>query len=167
MKVIYLIGIVFILFLIGCSSTYKVSDFPSKEKFYDDFNKSINNKTAKVILYNDSSFSITGNIKIASDSLSFLNSGKDNIANMPLERVKMIRVKYAGNKTLTGLWIGASFSVLAGLVYILANNQGGGNESPAHISVLPASFGFAGIGGIVGAIIGTFLDKTYVYQFSP
>ena len=45
-----------LLLFIGCSSTYKVNDFPSKEKFYEEFNNSFEDREAKVTLVNDSSF---------------------------------------------------------------------------------------------------------------
>lgn len=56
MKNIYLFGILFILFFTGCSSTYKVTNFPSKDKFYEDFNETFKEREAKVTLVNDSSF---------------------------------------------------------------------------------------------------------------
>jgi hypothetical protein len=64
MKIFYLYISVFSLFLIGCSSTYKVSDFSSRYKFYDNFNESANDKTLKVILRNDSSFTAESGAQI-------------------------------------------------------------------------------------------------------
>ena len=69
MKIFYLITAVFLLSLIGCSSTYKVSDFSSKDKFYEDFNNLARNKSVKVTLLNDSSFSINSGAAIQNDSL--------------------------------------------------------------------------------------------------
>ena len=37
MKIIYIISSIFFLILTGCYSTYKVSDFSSRDKFYEDF----------------------------------------------------------------------------------------------------------------------------------
>ena len=56
MKNIYFAGaFIFILFT-GCSSTYTVTDFGTKEKFYEEFNDTFTEREAKVILTNDSSF---------------------------------------------------------------------------------------------------------------
>ena len=55
MRILILIPI-FMIFLIGCSSTYKISDFSSPEKFYKDFNKSADGKILKITLHDDSSF---------------------------------------------------------------------------------------------------------------
>jgi hypothetical protein len=38
----------------GCYSNYTVQDFPSKEKFYEDFNNSVKNREIKVAFTNDS-----------------------------------------------------------------------------------------------------------------
>ncbi len=69
MKNIYLFGILFILFFTGCSSTYKVTDFPAREKFYEDFNETFKDREAKVILTNDSSFIAPNGIEIKNDTL--------------------------------------------------------------------------------------------------
>ncbi|MFA6597241.1 MAG: hypothetical protein WCS69_05930 [Ignavibacteriaceae bacterium] len=44
----------FLITFVGCSSTYRISDSPSKEKFYDEFNNSFKTKETKVTLINDS-----------------------------------------------------------------------------------------------------------------
>jgi len=69
MKILYLISISIFLLFIGCSSTYRVSDFSSMYNFYDDFNNFAKNKTVKVTLTNDSSFNINDSAKIENDSL--------------------------------------------------------------------------------------------------
>ena len=55
--------------LIGCSSTYKVSDFPSRDKFYEDFNNSASDKSLKIILNNDSTITVENGAVISNDSL--------------------------------------------------------------------------------------------------
>ncbi|MGA7721954.1 MAG: hypothetical protein WCA84_12370 [Ignavibacteriaceae bacterium] len=69
MKIFYLLISVLSLLLIGCSSTYKVSDFPSRDKFYEDFNKSASDKSLKIILDNDSTISADDGARISNDSL--------------------------------------------------------------------------------------------------
>ena len=74
MKIIYLISSIFLLILTGCYSTYKVSDFSSRDKFYEDFNKSANDKAVKVTLSNDSSFFMSNGAAIENDTLCSLHS---------------------------------------------------------------------------------------------
>ena len=84
MRIIYLISSIFLLTLTGCSTTYKVTDFSSRDKFYKDFNNFARNKNVKVTLSNDSSFSLTNSAEIANDTLYYLgkeiNSGNKRIA---------------------------------------------------------------------------------------
>lgn len=160
MRYIYLIFAGISLFIIGCSSTYSVGDFPSKEKFYENFNKSI-----KVILVNDSSYIIDKNVKISNDSLVLLNPDQSVENNIALGKVKKISSINKGNKTLTGLWIGASIGFLISLPAIAMNNSDGNHGSTQPL--FPASLVYTASGGIIGIAIGSFLDKTYIYQFNP
>ncbi|MHB9013225.1 MAG: hypothetical protein ACYC49_13510 [Ignavibacteriaceae bacterium] len=74
MRIIYLISSIFLLILTGCYSAYKVSDFSSRDKFYEDFNKSANDKAVKVTLSNDSSFFVSNGAVIVNDTLCSLHS---------------------------------------------------------------------------------------------
>ncbi|MGA7721951.1 MAG: hypothetical protein WCA84_12355 [Ignavibacteriaceae bacterium] len=69
MKIFYLLIPVLPLLLIGCSSTYNVADFPSKDKFYADFNKSASDKSLKIIMNNDSTINAGNGALISNDSL--------------------------------------------------------------------------------------------------
>ena len=70
MKSIYYLIIVFIsLVILGCSSTYTIKDFSSKEKFYDDFNNSAKYKNIEVQFVNDSSLTIDNGAIIIRDTL--------------------------------------------------------------------------------------------------
>ena len=69
MKLFYLsIPVVFLIF-IGCSSTYNAAEYPSIKKYYDDFNKSVEDNTLKVTLINDTSLVIPEGAKIKNDSI--------------------------------------------------------------------------------------------------
>ena len=68
MKIVYLITTILSIIFIGCSSTYTVSDFSSKEKFYNDFNNFASDKNLEVKLVNDSSITV-GNGFIMRDTL--------------------------------------------------------------------------------------------------
>jgi hypothetical protein len=69
MKILILITAVFALFLTGCSSTYKVSDFSSKDKFYEVYNKFAKDRNVEVNLINDSTFTASEGTKILNDTL--------------------------------------------------------------------------------------------------
>jgi len=57
------------IFFVGCASTFRVSDFSSKEKFYDEFNSSFKRKEVKFTLLNDSSFTASDGAEIINDTL--------------------------------------------------------------------------------------------------
>jgi hypothetical protein len=94
----YFFVVVFVsLFIIGCSSTYRISNFSSKEKFYEDFNKTAKDKNVKITLINDSSFSFN-NAQIINDSIYSIE--EDNIAiNIKVDTSYIKEMSY--NKFLT------------------------------------------------------------------
>ena len=69
MKNIYGLFFLLALLLMGCSSTYTIKDFPSKERFYEDFNKFAQNKDVEITLINDSSFTINDGTVLENDTL--------------------------------------------------------------------------------------------------
>jgi hypothetical protein len=123
------------------------------------------NKFVKVSLVSDSTFIITGNVKISNDSLVLINQEQNTVNNLSLKKVKKICSINKENKTLTGLWIGASAGFLISLPMIAKNNTGGNDG--IHQSMFPASLVYTASGGIIGVIIGSIFDKTYTYQFYP
>ena len=161
-----LLTILLFLFLVGCSSTYTLKDFSSKEKFYEDFNKYMSNRLVKVTFVNDSSFIISENVKISNDSVLLLSTGQNIISNFPLEKVKEIRNIHIHNNQLNGLWMGSSFCFLLSIPIIEVIRESS-NDPPSALPTFPASFGFAGLGGLIGLGIGSMVDKTYIYQFNP
>ena len=99
--IFFLIPIIF-LFLIGCSSTYKITDYPSKETFYKDINSSIRNRDVKVVTA-DSSFTSLKGSQINDGSLQTVSLVQKSI---PLQEVK--NVKYsetAGATPLVYVWL--------------------------------------------------------------
>jgi len=69
MKNIYFAEVFILIFFTGCSSTYKVKNFSTKEKFYEEFNNSFKNREAKVVLTNDSTFIALNGVDIKNDTL--------------------------------------------------------------------------------------------------
>jgi hypothetical protein len=57
------------LLFAGCSTIYTIKDFPSKENFYEDFNNSVKDEKIKVILLNDSSFTVWQGVVLENDTL--------------------------------------------------------------------------------------------------
>ena len=82
------------LALIGCSSIYKVSDFSSKNKFYEDFNSFAKNKSIKIIMTNDSSFITSEGPYILNDSLIFTTITQKEET---IDKNEIKDIKYSGN----------------------------------------------------------------------
>ena len=100
MKSIYFaVTFIFLLF-IGCSSTYRVNDFSTKEKFYDDFNNSFKTKEVKVTLINDSSFTANEGAVIKDSTLISYVKVKEK-KNMFLARSDLREINFENNDILT------------------------------------------------------------------
>jgi hypothetical protein len=69
MKSTLFILVVVAFYLTGCSSQYTIRDFPTKDKFIEYFNNSIKNKSVKITLQNDSSFSNIDGVVVENDTL--------------------------------------------------------------------------------------------------
>ena len=96
---ILLISFLFMLFFIGCSSTYRLTDFSTKENFYADFNKTVINKNINVALINDSTFSALSGSKIVNDTLYLILNRQNEKHLMPVSDIKKIRYYYTGYST--------------------------------------------------------------------
>ncbi len=81
----------FMLIFVGCSSTYRITDFPSREKFYEDYNSFAKGKNIKITLVKDSSFYSPNSSEIVDDTLFYL---KDSVIIknyvLPTNEVKKI-----------------------------------------------------------------------------
>ncbi len=86
------------LFFVGCSSTYTIKDFPSKEKFYEDFNDFVKNKKVEVTLKNDSTFTTNEGTRINNDCLVFTNQFQSTgILRIPKQQIKSVNDYYDTN----------------------------------------------------------------------
>jgi hypothetical protein len=164
MKIYYLIFAVVSLLFIGCSSTYTIKSFSSKEKFYEDFNKSASGKTLTVVLTNDSTFVIGRGARVSNDSL-FTNI--DNpISTMPLKNIKRISYK---NSALGGLY-GFLYGIPAGWIaggslyafFAPPTGRGGAGSQAGSNLFLTGLFSAP----IISTIIGLIHGYIYTYQFS-
>jgi hypothetical protein len=98
MKILLLITAVVTLLLTGCSSTYKVSEFLSKDKFYENFNKSASDGTAEITLGNDSVLVAERGAQILNDSLTFTERILKEENKLSMGEVKRIEyIDYANH----------------------------------------------------------------------
>ena len=85
----------FIFILESCSSIYSVKDFSSKEKLYQDFNNSVNDKSINVKFINDSSLTINNGAVIKNDTLYSIGYRLDkNYERIALSEIK--KINYTG-----------------------------------------------------------------------
>ncbi|MHB8338168.1 MAG: hypothetical protein ACYDEE_12205 [Ignavibacteriaceae bacterium] len=95
MKTIFLILSAISLFLIGCLSTYKISDFSSKTKFYDDFNEFARSKNVNIILTNDSALTAPGGAMVSNDTLNIVTRIKKKERKILYSEIS--KIKYYNN----------------------------------------------------------------------
>src|ERR1039457_5796741 len=96
MKYINTLLIVSALILMGCSSTYTIQNFSSKEKFYQDFNNSVKERDIKVVLSNDSSFTLMHGAVLENDTL-FAFGQYNEKKYMSLALSDLEKINYTGN----------------------------------------------------------------------
>jgi|ERR1035438_4002930 hypothetical protein len=84
------------LILMGCSSTYTIKNFSSKEKFYQDFNNSVKERDIKVVLSNDSSFTLMHGAVLENDTL-FAFGQYNEKKYMSLALSDLEKINYTGN----------------------------------------------------------------------
>ncbi len=85
------------IYVLGCSSIYRLSDFPSKKNFYEDFNKSAYNKSLTITLINDSSFSVPCGALISNDYLQTILNIKKRTLKLKHSSIKEIKTFYKTN----------------------------------------------------------------------
>ena len=93
-KRIYLFfSFVFLLF-IGCSTIYRVADYPSKEEYYEDINNSIKNRDVNVVTIDSSFVSLAGS-EIKGDSLRiFVKIPEEKISLKDVKEIKYFGKAY-------------------------------------------------------------------------
>jgi len=94
---IFLAAVLFLILFSGCSSTYRLNNFHSKEEFYEDFNHSVKSKEVKITLTNDSSFISTDGIVIENDTLS-TSSKLEEKKNRRFALLDIAEINYISNE---------------------------------------------------------------------
>ena len=93
----YILFSITILFT-GCSTSYSIRDYSSKEKFYNDFNSFAKNKRLVVTMESDSTFIINQGAAIVNDTLCSLNNfilaGRKKIATNEIKEINYLSYDY-------------------------------------------------------------------------
>ncbi len=111
MKKINYILLAIPLISFSCTTTYRISDFSSKEKFYKEFNKAAKNKSLAVVLTNDSLLYPSNGAYISNDTLYAKDIFIKRTKSISQKEIKSI--KYSGT----------DFSNLSGLVKLKNGNK--------------------------------------------
>lgn len=154
MKIYY--GVLFLLALIlmGCSSTYTIKGFSSKDKFYRDFNGSADDKDLNITLLNDSLIQTTDGGILKQDTL-FTSSGA-----FPVNIIKTVNYKNRLKSTFYGCLGGVFVIGIAG-ANLLHNNI-----SNLDFTTIQLVFLVPVAGAIIGALTGYYMGWDIIYQFN-
>jgi hypothetical protein len=91
-KLSLLLIVLSILFYTGCTSTYTIKDFASKQEFYNKFNSSLQDRNAMAQLVNDSVIASKDGAEVLNDTLYLLDkSVLKTVRKFVLQDVKDIK----------------------------------------------------------------------------
>ncbi len=170
MKHIHFVSILMLLFM-GCSGIYTLQNYPSKQKFYEDFNNFAKNKNLKVTLNNDSSFVTQKGTKISNDSLIFISiDSKTEVNNIPqsipINKIKDVHYKLNWPGIFPGLILGIPLGIIISVSKIIpANSTEGSPPRPSYDYITSSLIGFP-LGIIIGGTAGYFIGFNYTYVFN-
>jgi hypothetical protein len=155
----YSLFLLSVLLLMGCSSTYTINDFSSKDKFYQSFNSSVGYKDIDITLNDKSQRTIYGGGTLKQDTLYTLTD------IFPVETIKNIkyRTKGGGGSVPIGILSGSLIGGIAAASTVKSlkkvGDWGPDYEVVYLIYMAPAA--------IIGGIIGYFIGWNTIYQFNP
>ena len=158
MKNIYIILFISSALLTGCSSSYTIKDFPSKDKFYQSFNKSVGQRDIDITLTNDSQVSKFGGGILKHDTLFTITE------SFPIESVKNInfRTKGGGGSELVGILSGVIVGGIVALLTYKSIQRRGDNEGPYGFF----DFIIIASGAVAGGVTGYYIGWKTSYQFN-
>lgn len=167
MKLFYLATVVVSLFIIGCSHTYEVTKYFSKEELYKEFNESARDKDElKITFTNDSSISVYNGGVIRNDTI-FLNDTSLSKYNsqIPISQIKQISYNNHLKGAIPGLLIGTVAGGAFGATGWVFRPEGGGNN-PTFDQSTGTIYGLI-FGFFSGAMVGIVLGFNYYFLFNP
>jgi hypothetical protein len=164
MRLFYSFIFMFFLFFIGCSRTYRVTKYFSKEQLYENFNNSAQNKNLKVVLNNDSSFLATNSAIVFNDSLILNTNSEGSNKTFPLLRVKQVSYKNHWKGIVPGLLIGTIVGGAFGSTGWVLKPKSGGNP-PLKFDQGQGIFIGALLGAVVGSVVGYIFGYNFNYEF--
>jgi hypothetical protein len=152
----------FLVFLIGCSSSYDVSSSPDADSSFNAFNEEASERSGTIVFRKNSEVEAR-NMSASPDSTRFLNAATDSITVVPTHTVKKVVVTNHGAGFVDGLVWGA----IVGSVTVAAICAADGGQSiqlkPGGVIFL-SLFGGA-VGGAIGGVCGVIAGHSYEYQF--
>jgi hypothetical protein len=165
----YTIFLLLCLFIMGCSSSYTIKDFSTKDKYYEDFNNSVKNKDMNITLINNSSFTLNDGAVLENDTLfSFAKLEEKNIRIFALSDITEIR--YTNNDSSSASILFKNGEMLRGknirtnrdsIYFTVKTSTAKNNIAPIHIEIdkvktvtYKTRLGSSLIGILSGAIAG-------------
>jgi len=103
MKYKYIVIVFFVFLFTGCSSTYKVTNFPSKEKFYEEINNVFKGRESKITLTDDSVVTALDGITIKNNCL-FVNINSVEKINMKIALADAIELNFDNKNASSGIF---------------------------------------------------------------
>jgi hypothetical protein len=104
MKILFSSSIILIVVLTGCSTKFTVRDFPSKEKFYEDFNTMADNKPVNITLLNDSTFRINDGVVLKNDTLFCLRPSETTLSRT-IAKSDIKEISYTNNDYKSAIYM--------------------------------------------------------------
>jgi hypothetical protein len=88
------------LIVSGCSYKYTVSDFPSRQEFYNYFNNAVKDKCVRAALLNDSSLIANNGAEVFNDTLYLLEKSVHKTSrNISIKEIKEIKYSQVNFKS--------------------------------------------------------------------
>ena|SRR5665647_1634442 len=156
MRNIYNVFFLSVLFLMGCS-TYTIKDFTSKDKFYQSFNKSVEQRDIDITLTDNSQRTIFGGGTLKQDTLYTLTGV------FPVGTIKKINYRTKDGSELVGILSGMLIGGIASAIAIESIKKYGEWKKDFEIVYLV----FMVPSAIIGGVTGYFIGWSITYQFNP
>ncbi len=168
MKKLYASLTILFLFIFGCSHTYEVSKYYSKEDLYKEFNESAQNKDElKITFTNDSSIFVYNGAEIRNDTMFLKDTSLLNYnSKIPISQIKQLSYNNHFEGALPGLLLGTVAGGAIGATGWIYHPEGGGMGGTPTFSQFQATIFCAIFGLFSGAMTGIVLGFNYYFLFN-